>query len=191
MSDPNELTHLDAEGLPRMVDVGEKAVTARRAVAAGRLQLDAPALAALTAASGPQPPASSLQPPPSSPQPPAPSLKKGDPWPVVHLAAVQGVKRTPDLIPLAHPLIVDGVAVAHHLDAAARQAWLRVEVRCTARTGVEMEALTGAAAGLLALYDMLKAVSHGLEIGPVRLLLKEGGRRGAVHLPWAGCPWEG
>ncbi|HEU4951675.1 MAG TPA: cyclic pyranopterin monophosphate synthase MoaC [Holophagaceae bacterium] len=184
MSDPNELTHLDAEGLPRMVDVGGKAVTARRAVAVGRLQLDAPALAALTAASGPQPPSSSLQ-------PPASSLKKGDPWPVVHLAAVQGVKRTPDLIPLAHPLIVDGVAVAHHLDAATRQAWLRVEVRCTARTGVEMEALTGVSAGLLALYDMLKAVSHGLEVGPVRLLLKEGGRHGAVHLPWIDCPWEG
>lgn len=173
----SDLTHLDAEGLPRMVDVGEKAVTVRRAVAVGRLQLDPPALAALMAA--------------PSPQPPAPSLKKGDPWPVVHLAAIQGVKRTPDLIPLAHPLSVDGVAVAHHLDAAARQAWLRVEVRCTARTGIEMEALTGVAAGLLALYDMLKAVSHGMEVGPVRLLLKEGGRRGAVHLPWVGCPWEG
>lgn len=165
----SDLTHLDAEGLPRMVDVGEKAVTARRAVAVGRLLLDDPALAALSGS----------------------ALKKGDPWPVVHLAAIQGVKRTPDLIPLAHPLTVDGVAVAHHLDAAAGLAWLRVEVRCTARTGIEMEALAGVAAGLLALYDMLKAVSHGLELGPVRLLLKEGGRRGAVHLPWAGCPWEG
>lgn len=163
-----DLTHLDSEGLPRMVDVGAKAVTRRRAVATGVLHLDEAAAAAL-----------------------ASSLKKGDPWPVVHIAAIQGVKRASDLIPLAHPLTVDGVEVAHTFDPATRQAWLRVEVRCESKTGVEMEALAGVSAGLLALYDMLKAVSQAMDIGPVRLLLKEGGRRGVVTRPWAGCPWEG
>ena len=165
---PGDLTHLDDAGLPRMVDVGAKAVTPRRAVAVGVLQMDA---AAATALSG--------------------GPAKGDPWPVVHLAAVQGVKRAADLIPLAHPLAVDGVAVAHAFDPAARQAWIRVEVRCTSKTGVEMEALAGVSAGLLALYDMLKAVSQAMDVGPVRLLLKEGGRRGVVTRPWTGCPWEG
>lgn len=172
---PGDLTHLDSEGLPHMVDVGAKAVTKRRAVAVGILKLDEAASEALT----------------SSLRSPASSLKKGDPWPVVHLAAIQGVKRASDLIPLAHPLVVDGVEVAHHFDPATRQAWLRVEVRCESKTGVEMEALAGATAGLLALYDMLKAVSQAMDVGPVRLLLKEGGRRGAVTRAWEGCPWQG
>lgn len=166
---PNDLTHLDPEGLPHMVDVGAKAVTGRRAVAVGVLQMDEAAAGALASQ----------------------ALKKGDPWPVVHIAAIQGVKRASDLIPLAHPLTVDGVEVAHTFDPATRQAWLRVEVRCESKTGVEMEALAGVSAGLLALYDMLKAVSQAMDVGPVRLLLKEGGRRGAVTRPWMGCPWEG
>ena len=165
---PNDLTHLDPEGLPRMVDVGAKAPTKRRAVAAGLLQLDEAAAKALEAQ----------------------ALKKGDPWPVVRIAAIQGVKRAADLIPLAHPLAVDGVEVEHRFDPGSRQAWLRVEVRCESKTGVEMEALAGATAGLLALYDMLKAVSQAMDLGPVRLLLKEGGRRGAVTRAWDQCPWE-
>ncbi len=171
---PHDLTHLDPEGLPRMVDVGAKAVTKRRAVAVGLLQMDEAAAKALS---------STLAPHPSS-------LKKGDPWPVVHLAAIQGVKRASDLIPLAHPLVLDGVAVEHRFDLATRQAWIRVEVACESKTGVEMEALAGVSAGLLALYDMLKAVSQAMEVGPVRLLLKEGGRRGAVTRAWEGCPWQ-
>ena len=166
---PGELTHLDPEGLPRMVDVGAKAVTKRRAVAVGLLQMDEAASEALAAQ----------------------TLKKGDPWPIVRIAAIQGVKRASDLIPLAHPLSVEGVEVEHRFDPAARQAWLRVEVRCESKTGVEMEARAGATAGLLALYDMLKAVSHSMDLGPVRLLLKEGGRRGLVTRAWDRCPWEG
>jgi cyclic pyranopterin phosphate synthase len=172
---PGELTHLDPEGLPRMVDMGGKPATKRRAVAVGVLQLDAAASEAL---------ASSLR-------SPASSLKKGDPWPVVRLAAIQGVKRAADLIPLAHPLAVDGVEVEHRFNPAAREAWIRVEVRCESKTGVEMEALAGVTAGLLALYDMLKAVSQAMDLGPVRLLLKEGGRRGLVTRAWDRCPWEG
>jgi len=163
-----ELTHLDPEGRPRMVDVSAKSVTRRRAIAAGYLELDAPAAEALSRGGGP----------------------KGDPWSVARLGAVGGVKRAADLIPLAHPLAIEAVDVTHHWDSATRRAWLRVEVSCEGRTGIEMEALAGVTIGLLVLYDMLKAVSHGMSLGPARLLRKEGGRRGQVLLPWADCPWE-
>jgi cyclic pyranopterin phosphate synthase len=162
-----ELTHLDPEGRPRMVDVSPKAVTRRIAVAAGYLELDAPAAEALARGGGP----------------------KGDPWSVARIGAVGGVKRAADLIPLAHPLAIEAVEVAHHWDPATRRAWLRVEVSCEGRTGIEMEALTGVTVGLLVLYDMLKAVSHGMALGPARLLRKEGGRRGTITLPWTECPW--
>lgn len=163
-----DLTHLDPEGRPRMVDVGDKAATARRAVALGYLELDEPAAAALAGGGGP----------------------KGDPWSVARIGAVNGAKRTSDLIPLCHPLALDAITVSHAWEAGSRRAWLRVEVRVTGRTGVEMEALAGVTGGLLTLYDMLKAVSHRMALGPVRLLLKEGGRRGTVTWPWAEAPWS-
>jgi cyclic pyranopterin phosphate synthase len=156
------LTHLDPEGRPRMVDVSAKAVTRRVAVAAGYLELDASAAEALSRGGGP----------------------KGDPWFVARLGAVGGVKRASDLIPLAHPLAIEAVDVAHHWEPDTRRAWLRVRVSCEGRTGIEMEALTGVTVGLLVLYDMLKAVSHGMTLGPTRLLRKEGGRRGTLDLPW-------
>ncbi len=162
-----ELTHLDPEGRPRMVDVGDKAATPRRAVAQGYLELDEPAAEALSRGGG----------------------AKGDPWSVARIGAVNGAKRTADLIPLCHPLALDAITVAHHWDPATRRAWLRVEVRVTGKTGVEMEALAGVTGGLLTLYDMLKAVSHRMALGPVRLLLKEGGRRGTVTWPWDEAPW--
>src|ERR1035437_41204 len=161
-----QLTHLDPEGRPKMVDVSAKAVTRRLAVAAGYLELDAPAADALARGGGP----------------------KGDPWSVTRLGAVGGVKRTSDLIPLAHPLVIEAVDVLHHWDPVTRRAWLRVAVSCEGRTGIEMEALAGVSVGLLVLYDMLKAVSHAMTLGPVRLLRIEGGRRGLVTLPWEGCP---
>lgn len=163
-----ELTHLDPEGRPKMVDVSAKAVTRRVAVAAGYLELDEPAAEALSQGGGP----------------------KGDPWSVARIGAVGGVKRTADLIPLAHPLLIEAVEVVHHWDPRLRRAWLKVQVSCEGRTGIEMEALAGVSVGLLVLYDMLKAVSHGMTLGPTRLLRKEGGRRGTIALPWAGCPWE-
>ena len=162
-----QLTHLDPEGRPCMVDVSAKAITRRRAVAAGYLDLDAPAAEALVQGGGP----------------------KGDPWSVARLGAVGGVKRTSDLIPLAHPLTIEAVEVVHHWDPERHRAWLRVAVSCEGRTGIEMEALAGVSVGLLVLYDMLKAVSHGMTLGPTRLLRKEGGRRGLVMLPWPECPW--
>ena len=162
-----KLTHLDPEGRPTMVDVSAKAITRRVAVAAGYLELDEPAAEALAQGGGP----------------------KGDPWSVARLGAVGGVKRTADLIPLAHPLAIEAVEVAHHWEPGTRRAWLRVQVSCEGRTGIEMEALTGVTVGLLVLYDMLKAVSHGMTLGPTRLLRKEGGRRGTITQPWEGCPW--
>jgi cyclic pyranopterin monophosphate synthase len=163
-----DLTHLDPEGRPRMVDVSAKAVTRRVAMAAGYLELDAPAAEALSRGGGP----------------------KGDPWSVARIGAVGGVKRTSELIPLAHPLVIEAVEVAHHWDPETRRAWLRVQVSCEGRTGIEMEALTGVTVGLLVLYDMLKAVSHGMTLGPARLLRKQGGQRGTLDLPWEGCPWS-
>ncbi|MDP2876069.1 MAG: cyclic pyranopterin monophosphate synthase MoaC [Holophaga sp.] len=163
-----KLTHMDAEGRPTMVDVSAKGVSRRRAVAVGCLELCPACSEALEKGGGP----------------------KGDPWSVVRIAAVGGVKRTSDLIPLAHPLVVDAVNLAHHWEPKTGRAWLRVEVSIEGRTGVEMEALAGASAGLLALYDMLKAVSHEMSLGPVRLLRKEGGRRGVVSWPWPDSPWS-
>jgi len=162
-----KLTHLDAEGRPTMVDVSTKGITCRRAVAVGCLELSPACGEALEQGGGP----------------------KGDPWSVVRIAAIGGVKRTSDLIPLAHPLIVDAVNVSHRWEPGSARAWLRVEVSMEGRTGVEMEALAGVTVGLLALYDMLKAVSHEMALGPVRLLRKEGGRRGTISWPWPDCPW--
>ncbi|MBL0210464.1 MAG: cyclic pyranopterin monophosphate synthase MoaC [Holophagaceae bacterium] len=168
MSDPTALTHLDPEGRPRMVDVSGKVPTRRRAVAAGCLVLGKVEAKALEAG----------------------TLPKGDPWNLARIGAVNGVKQTADLIPLAHPLSVDGVLVEHAWNPDTSTAWLRVEVSVEARTGVEMEAIAGVCGGLLVLYDMLKAAGQDMALGPVRLLLKEGGRRGIVTASLPGCPWS-
>jgi cyclic pyranopterin phosphate synthase len=162
------LTHLDPEGRPRMVDVSDKAPSRRRAVAAGCLQLGEACARALEEG----------------------SLPKGDPWTIARIGAINGVKRCSDLIPLAHPLVLDGIQVDQHWDAENRKAWLRVEVTCDGRTGVEMEAISGVSCGLLVLYDMLKAAGQDMSLGPVRLLLKEGGRRGTVTQAWIDAPWK-
>ena len=162
------LTHLDPEGRPRMVDVSSKLVTRRRAVAAGFLALGPECAKALEEGGGP----------------------KGDPWTPARIGAITGAKRTGDLIPLAHPLSLEAITVDHVWDPALGRAWMRVEVIVEGRTGVEMEALTGVSMGLMTLYDMLKAVSHKMEVGGIRLLLKEGGRRGTVVQPWTDCPWQ-
>lgn len=165
-----ELTHLDPEGRPRMVDVSGKAPSLRRAVAAGYLEVPQDMAWALEA--GGQP------------------TRKGDPWSVARIGAVNGAKRAADIIPLAHPLLLEAVSVDHAWDGSRCRAWIRAEVRVTGRTGVEMEAMAAVTGGLLTLYDMLKALGHGMTLGPVRLLLKEGGRRGTVSLPWDDLPPE-
>jgi cyclic pyranopterin monophosphate synthase len=158
MDDPRtpRLTHLDADGGPRMVDVSDKPATVREAAAEGRLVLSRDALDALRAGAGP----------------------KGDALAVARLAGIQAAKRTGDLIPLCHPLPLTGVEVAVVLEEELPALRATAVARVTGPTGVEMEALTAVAVALLTAYDMLKAVDRGLRIEGIRLLHKSGGRSG-------------
>ncbi|MBI1723638.1 MAG: cyclic pyranopterin monophosphate synthase MoaC [Gemmatimonadetes bacterium] len=139
-----------------MVDVGDKDLTERRAVAEGRIRMSREAFALVKAN----------------------RVTKGDVLRVAELAGIGGAKRTAELIPLAHPLPLDHVAVEATLDPKLRGVRVRAEVRLAGRTGVEMEALTACAVALLAVYDMVKAVDRGMAIGEIRLLEKSGGRSG-------------
>ena len=150
------LTHFDAQGQAHMVDVAGKEVTHRVARASGGIRM-LPATFELIASG---------------------TAKKGDVLGIARVAAIQGAKRTADLIPLCHPLAITRVAVDFELDRE------RAEVRCTAqvetlgRTGVEMEALTAVQVGLLTIYDMCKAVDRGMVITDVRVIEKMGGKSG-------------
>jgi cyclic pyranopterin phosphate synthase len=159
--DPSPLTHLDASGRVRMVEVGERPATVRRAVAEGFLAMQ-PATLALVLED---------------------RVPKGDVLAVARVAAIQAAKRTSELVPLCHPIPLTGLEV--RIDPAADASGLRLEAtaRTTAPTGVEMEALTAVQVGLLTLYDMLKAADPAMTIGPVRLLRKEGGRHGLWSRP--------
>jgi cyclic pyranopterin phosphate synthase len=160
-------THLGEEGAPHMVDVGSKDVTARRAVAAATVRMRPDVLATLLDAGGP----------------------KGDAFVVARLAGIGGAKRTSDLIPLCHPLPLDSVEVSVDSDRAAGIVRLTAEARATARTGVEMEAMTAASVAALALYDMAKALQRDIVIERVELLRKEGGRSGVYER--SGAPTSG
>ena len=152
----DRLTHLDERGRARMVDVSAKAPTTRRAVAEGLVRMAPEALELLMSG----------------------ALEKGDALAVARVAGIQATKRTPDLVPLCHPVRVDKVRVdvePHGADAAR----VEVEVIAHDRTGVEMEALCGVAGAALALYDMIKGVDRSASIEAVRLLSKEGGGSGA------------
>ena len=141
-----------------MVDVSDKPVTRRRAIAEGRIRMSPETLRAIRDGDVP----------------------KGDVLAVARLAAIGGAKRTAETIPLCHPLPLTSVEVNVELESADPYPGLRITVEATveARTGVEMEALCGVSAGLLAVYDMCKALDRGMEIGEVRLVAKEGGRSG-------------
>jgi cyclic pyranopterin phosphate synthase len=151
-----KLSHLDAAGHPRMVDVGEKPVTHRTAVAEGAVRMSAEAYR-LVAEQG---------------------VEKGDVLAVSELAGLLAAKRTASLIPLCHAVPLNQVEVAATLDAAVPGVRVRATARAEARTGVEMEALTAAAVACLTVYDMVKAVDRSMEILEVRLLEKRGGTRG-------------
>ena len=151
-----ELTHTDADGNSRMVDVGDKAITAREAIAEGEIRLGSEALAAVVER----------------------RAKKGDVLMVAQLAGIQAAKRTSDLVPLCHPLPLSGVRVDLEVDEAGSRILVRARVRTDWRTGVEMEALTSVSAALLTVYDMLKAVDRSMEIGGIRLIEKRGGKSG-------------
>lgn len=157
------LTHVDRGGRARMVDVGGKAVTARRAVAEGTVTMSAAAFALVRAN----------------------RVAKGDVLAVAELAGVGAAKRTAELIPLAHPLPLEQVAVTASLDPALPGVRVRAVARVRAKTGVEMEALTACAVALLAVYDMTKAVDRGMVIGEIRLMEKSGGRSGTWRRPRA------
>ena len=149
-------SHLDDEGAPRMVDVGDKPVTRRRAVAGGVVRMRPDVLVTLLDAGGP----------------------KGDALVTARLAGIAGAKRTADLVPLCHPLPLDRVDVELTPDSMAGTVSIRATAQATARTGVEMEALTAASVAALTLYDMAKALQRDIVIERIELLEKSGGRSG-------------
>jgi cyclic pyranopterin phosphate synthase len=148
--------HVDARGNARMVDVAEKAATRRVASARGEVRLSRKAYDAL--ASG--------------------SLAKGDALAVARIAAIQAAKRTSEIVPLCHPVPLDGLTVEIALDPLRRAARISVRATTEAKTGVEMEALTGVAAAALAIYDMVKGIDRGCRIAGIALVEKSGGRSG-------------
>ena len=154
------LTHFDASGKAVMVDVSGKAVTERIAVAEGEIRVGETVFRAIAAG----------------------TAAKGDVLGTARLAGIMAVKRTAELIPLCHPLPVSHCSIEFALDAAAAAVRVLCRVRTAGRTGVEMEALTGATIALLTVYDMTKAMGKGMEISRVRLLEKSGGASGEYRL---------
>ena len=153
----DSLTHLNARGEAHMVDVGDKAVTHRRAVADGVIRMQPSTLKMIEEASS----------------------EKGDVLAVARIAGIQAVKRTADLIPLCHPLPVTHVDVAFEVERSSVRCI--VEVATDAKTGVEMEALTAVQVSLLTVYDMCKAVDRGMTMHDIGLVSKQGGRSGEWH----------
>ena len=168
METRSPLSHLDARGAARMVDVADRPASDRSATAEGILSMAPATLALVTEAAAP----------------------KGDVLAVARVAAIQAAKRTAELIPLCHPLPLSGISVS--IAPLADGSGLRLEARArtTAPTGVEMEALTAVQVGLLTLYDMLKSADPAMTIGPVRLLEKQGGRHGPWRHPDAPPPLD-
>ncbi len=150
------LTHFDAKGDAQMVDVTDKAVTARTATTAGHIKMSAETLAIITEG----------------------RAKKGDVAGVARLAGIMAAKRTPDLIPLCHPLPLGKVAVEIVPDPALPGLRIEATVKTTGRTGVEMEALTAVSVAALTVYDMVKAAEKSMTISDIRLIYKDGGKSG-------------
>ncbi|WP_301749396.1 cyclic pyranopterin monophosphate synthase MoaC [uncultured Erythrobacter sp.] len=153
------LTHLSEDGAARMVDVGGKPATARRAVASGRITMSQQALAAIRQGNAP----------------------KGDVLGTARIAGIMAAKRTGDLIPMCHPLGLEAVSV----DFAYEETGIRATATAslTGRTGVEMEAMTAASVALLTIYDMAKAIDKGMVISDIRLIAKSGGKSGDWNAP--------
>ncbi|KFL48503.1 molybdenum cofactor biosynthesis protein C [Sphingobium sp. ba1] len=155
----SDLTHLDPDGTARMVDVSAKTVTAREAVADGRIDMSQEAAAAILAG----------------------LVKKGDVLAVARVAGIMAAKRTADLIPLCHPIALSAVTIDFDLDDTGVR--VTASARTAGQTGVEMEALTAASVALLTIYDMAKAIDKAMVIDGVRLLSKTGGKSGDWHRP--------
>lgn len=155
----SEFTHFDAKGDARMVDVSAKDETERVAVASGQIVMQPETLAKIMAG----------------------DMKKGDVLSVARLAGIMGAKRTPDLIPLCHPLNLSSVAVELTCDPAHSAVEITATAKITGRTGVEMEALTAVAVAALTVYDMCKSVDRSMRIGDIRLRHKSGGKSGTYE----------
>jgi len=156
-----DLTHFDAEGNARMVDVGDKAETERIAVARATVIMRPQTLQRIQDK----------------------AVKKGDVLAVAQLAGIMAAKRTPDLIPLCHPLGLTSVQVRLSCDPARHAVDIEATCKLTGKTGVEMEALTAASVAALTVYDMCKAVDRGMTISDVRLVRKSGGKSGTYEAP--------
>ena len=152
----NKFTHFDESGQAHMVDVGQKDHTHRIAIATGMISMQKDTFAAIKAG----------------------SHKKGDVIGIARIAAIQATKRSPDLIPLCHPIALTRVAVEFNLHEEKSSIQCTVTTETVGQTGVEIEALTGVQIGLLTIYDMCKAVDRGMVISDVRLLQKSGGKSG-------------
>ena len=151
------LTHFDSAGRAQMVDIADKAITHRIAIARGTIRMKPETLALVREG----------------------TAKKGDVIGIARIAAIQGAKRTADLIPLCHPIALTRIGVDFELDEAGNAVHCTATVECEGRTGVEMEALTAVQVGLLTVYDMCKAVDRGMTITDVRLVEKHGGKSGS------------
>ena len=151
-----DFTHFNEQGRAKMVDVGEKPISRRTAVAAGRVLVNDTTFALIQSG----------------------GMKKGDVLTVAQIAGVMGAKRTPDIIPMCHPIAMDGINLELSLDTERKSVEIRATVRCDGRTGVEMEALTAVATAALTVYDMCKAVQKDMVIADIRLVSKTGGVHG-------------
>ncbi len=157
----NTLTHFDNSGQAHMVDVGAKVHTKRIAIATGTITMQASTLALIKSGDS----------------------KKGDVLGIARIAAIQGSKRTSDLIPLCHPISLTKVAVTFEIDDVNMSVICLVTTETTGQTGVEMEALTAVSVSLLTIYDMCKAVDRGMVMGEIKLLEKQGGKSGLWVAP--------
>jgi cyclic pyranopterin phosphate synthase len=155
-----KLTHIDDAGRPRMVDVTEKPDTVREAVARGTVRMQAATFQLIKQG----------------------GVAKGDVLSVAQLAGIMAAKRTPDLIPLCHPILIGNIKVEFSLDEANSTVEITSTVESTGKTGVEMEALTATAVTALTIYDMCKAVDRGMKIENIRLVRKSGGKSGTIEL---------
>ena len=152
----SDFTHFNEQGRAKMVDVGEKPVTTRTAAAAARVLVNRSTFELIRSG----------------------GMKKGDVLTVAQIAGVMGAKHTPDLIPMCHPILLDGIDLKLWLDEERCSVEIRAEISCDGRTGVEMEALTAVSTAALTVYDMCKAVQKDMVITDVRLLEKTGGVHG-------------
>ena len=157
----NPLSHFDEDGRPRMVDVSDKSDSVRIAIASGRVSFSPDAYEKIRRE----------------------GVKKGDILRIAEIAGVMGAKKTPDLIPLCHPLTLESVNVAAAFDDETQSIMVTARVKMTGKTGVEMEALTAVSTAALTIYDMLKAAEKGMRIEGIRLLSKTGGKSGSWIAP--------